>query len=783
MARSPFRKGARGRSAQSTKPHQYLPANDLASLQARKDQRQQLDLQSVSLQVRNSTTTRYFHKDFKFLVERHPHHEHLLRQLLAGATKDIGQRLVAFQTHQEAYLGIEDFIAFLNSDEPLHKPVRCVADLDVQVANGFRSWLIRLFPGRGVNRKRYGRVRSAVTTLQKKHSSSLDVGAAFPWPPGPKTTDMPSESYPTAVFNRLVEACLADIKWISKTMSGFASVVAQETPLQEVERSLENLMHDVVKIERATRASGQVKATHRKGFEWIIRRTEGVRRHIRENGMTMGQFLDLYRARGEELAARGRPTYGGRVSRYGLVDDHDRNMSARIAVATAANRYPEWPLHMDLASADRLLSQEWHLNTWDKESVDTRLYLAFSSIRVEPNGRVVEVGKMAYFSHFFFTFNTIFPFLLFVQLNTGWNLEAVLSLADHLDDHIEPDLLDEDYVIIYGSKHRTKSAVSHRSNVRSPYSVYRILRFVEAQVTRHKASPHYHPGQLWQAVLSKNLWNKVGRMVSPFNSKNWGVTSAAFLERHGIVVDPTKKKQTLEARRLRTTYETKRREQGLPIEAVSNLMGHGDVDTTDSHYDSDQASTELKNRRVRRLQAEFVADFRNYSARLAASATLTQLREAVSRAPDSKTRRDLLSKAAEELGIDDMDRVIHLISPEGQTYIAACADSLSPVWPGARDFVPAGQACRYFSRCCLCEQGVIFKEALPYVARRIKDLEALRLQVPAPEWLANYGDEMEAWEAVLNDWQPREDVAEARALAENGSVALPLTMRGADGRH
>lgn len=775
--RGPFRKVSAGNKDRPTKAVHNLPANDLKSLHARKDARQKLDVEGTSLRVRQRTTRGHYERDFYSCVELYPHHEYLLRQLLAGAAKDLGQRLVAYQTHQDAYLGIEEFLCYLNGDEPLHKAVNCIADIDFQVANGFRSWLIRKFRGRVANRKRYGRVREAITLLQSKHSSNADVGCSFRWPPGPQTSDKPSESYSTGVFNALANACLVDIKEIMATMSRFDVIAARETPLRQVEHSLENLMYELVTAECSKRDSGQIKPTHRKGFEWIIRHHVGAQNYAREHGMTMSEFVELYRSRGRQLAKEGRPIHGGRVSRHGLVDGHDRQTSARIALATVASRYPYWPLYMDLETADRLLSQEWHLEHWDRDSIDTRLYRALGSIKVGRPEAPIEKGKMACYSHFCFTFNTIFPFLLFVQLNTGWNLESVLSLTDRLDDHVEPDLIHEDYVIIYGNKQRSKSAVSHRSNRKSRYSVYSILRFVEAQVVRHMTSPHYEPGRLWQAILSKNLWRKWQRMISPLESRSYPAVSTAFLVRHGIVVDPTKKVQALEARRIRTTYATMRREQGLPIEAVSSLLDHGDVDTTDRHYDSDLGATDLKNKRLRQLQARYVADIQHYSARLAVSTTLAQLRDAVAQTVAPR-RREIVLRTGAEIGIDDMDRIIHLISPEGQTYIAACADSRHPTWPRARDFVPEGQLCRYFNRCCLCDQGVIFREALPYVLRRVKDLEALRLRMPAPAWNSNYGDELEAWEGILNAWRPQADITEARALVETGAVVLPLTMRG-----
>jgi len=87
--------------------------------------------------------------------------------------------------------------------------------------------------------------------------------------------------------------------------------------------------------------------------------------------------------------------------------------------------------------------------------------------------------------------------------------------------------------------------------------------------------------------------------------------------------------------------------------------------------------------------------------------------------------------------------------------------------------------CAFFNRCCLCDKSLIFKEALPYIARRILDTQQLRLLIPAEEWAANYADETAAWEQILVDWRPSTDVAEANLLCREQDYALPLAMRGA----
>jgi hypothetical protein len=76
----------------------------------------------------------------------------------------------------------------------------------------------------------------------------------------------------------------------------------------------------------------------------------------------------------------------------------------------------------------------------------------------------------------------------------------------------------------------------------------------------------------------------------------------------------------------------------------------------------------------------------------------------------------------------------------------------------------------------MCDKAVIFKESLPWIARRINDLEALRLKIPAPEWALNYGTELSGWEWVMTSWNNPDDVAEAKVLSTLNKFSLPLTM-------
>lgn len=709
----------------------------------------------------------------------HPAERNLLiRQLLAGAELALRGRATSFTVVQDFYYGIDEFIEFAFSGRYASASIRSVADIGVQTARDLDAWYLSVYPGRTVNRKRYGKIRSIVSTLKKAFGALPDVGADFKWPTGPKNHGRPVESYRAELFNNLVSASLADIRYVmaewnrlEKRRDSIPVVAFPEQSIPDVCLVLRHLEEG--RVERGK--SVEFPSTRKTR----IAKNAMVQRVAARSNLTIQQFVDLYLASGEELSRSGVlfPTY--RVNLDRGFSGIDLQESWDISTRTTAEFYPEWPLGLDVPDADFMLSIERFSGARQGRSrAEISNYKVLQSMRYGDIDRPFEVGIDAFFARTFFTGTTLYPFYLYVQLNTGWNEEVVGSLSRNLDRHIEMDIIDPEYVLIWGWKGKVGAPASHRSSRTAPFSVYNILKFVSTVLERQRDPHQKLSDDLWQYVLSKNLWMRYGRCVSVIGSRMSAPLSAAFIKRHSIDLgNASLKQQRVDARRLRTTCETRRRESGLSIDEVCTLMGHAQIDTTDASYDSDGAAIELKNKRIRDLQEEFVNDFRDYRARLMTSTTLQQLRSAIQLAADAR-RVKPAAAAGVVAGLTERE-VVHLLSPKGQTYIAACVDRNSPSWPNAEQFVPPGTSCSFFNRCCLCDKAVLFEEALPFVARRVMDLERLKLQLTIGDWARNYGEEAHAWQAILDDWNDRDAVQRAQRQCLKLEFSLPLTMRGA----
>jgi len=761
---------------------QVLPSNRPDDIKARQDDKKKVDFDEQPLKVCNQTKGRPFTADFALLVERYPDNSEIIKQLLLGATVHVGGRLVSYQVHQDAYYSIREFVEFLNSDEPKNKIIKRLDDFDGQVCLNFRAYLLRVYPGRTVNRKRYGALRSVVAKLQKKYKGEPWVGSLFNWPRGPDNNEQPSEGYSSEVHNALIDGCLKDIKAIMEWMDQDEQLLNVEE-ITGRELSINNVMYELVRAEDERADRNDINPNHKRWFEWIIRGLQNPKAYIEQTGISIDEFLDIYRKLGRELAATGRPINGTKISTYGLIAGATLEHSARVAIVTTRKWYADWPMHMEFEEANDLLSVGWskkYTNEFGAKHTtrEMKLWTLVVGMRFSIDAHSLEVGQMAYFSSLMFTMNTLFPFILLLLIQTGWNFETLMSIGMNLEDHVEDDLLDTDYVILYGYKARSEKSQMHRSNKRDKFGAYQLLIFIRSIMVRFENSTHLESGRLFQCILSKNLWKKFNRLCTEMNSVTFSLTSVGFLERHGISLCEEKAKQKIEVRKLRTTYETRRREQGLDIEEVVTGLGHADVDTTIKHYDSESGSSELLNNRLRGLQEKHVIDFRHYSANILSDLSMIELRKATE-GLGVNVKNEKLHKVSERLGVK-VEKVVSLLSPAGQTYIASCLDAESPNWPGAERFVPTGIKCNYFNRCPLCTQCVIFEESLPFIARRIRDLESMRSSLNSLEWAKNYGDEYQAFSEILDAWESQDAVAKAYSVCMQTQYSLPLTMRGAN---
>ncbi len=742
---------------------------------------------------RSKATT--YTKDFGPLVTRYPHHETLMRHLILGTELRLTRTSIA--TAWNAYAGIESLVEFLNApDWVTVSTVRTVADLSLDVCTSFRSYLVATYPGRSTNTEQYATIRRAVHALQDKYPFHESIGEKKPWPMWPTPQTRVTEAYSLDVFQKLVTCCVEDIRAVMAAHDHYDDLVAHGERLRADDLTLDNVMWWL------TFASPSM----RRGRTRSVKELRWLKDFCAGQGLSVDDLLALYRAEGDTRAARGTNPFGPRVAwERGTAEDRVRNLD--LATATLAAHFPEYPFHMPLADAINFYKNSERQGIAGHQG-DVEAKLA-AALRGSKAGHGIETGISAYFSYRHFTSATLYPFFLFLQLQTGWNAESLLALPADLTDivrHISsdfedltpaiaPDIIDpQATALITSIKRRVgmkkkPSLVLHRCFKDDPFGAFAMLTYIAEKIAGYRDTPYYIPGTLWQFVLDPTWWSRTGRLIGAFidNHNTLVAASTVFLKRHGIegIQGAKGVEDTINTRRVRSTYATLRFIQGKDVPDIQRDMDHASEETTDTSYLSDTATVDAKNRALFPVLVEWADDLTSHDSVVARSITYEKLRENILAAThdDEGARDKAIDRQASALGVT-REEVIHIISDDGDTYIAACKNARAPTWPGHEEAVRTGKKCGAFNRCCLCKQAVIFADSLPYIARRILDIESFSgpTGLTNVDWAGAYEDEIAAWREILARWEKKgplckEQVDAAWRAARAGDVVLPTLMR------
>ena len=447
-------------------------------------------------------------------------------------------------------------------------------------------------------------------------------------------------------------------------------------------------------------------------------------------------------------------------------------------LATIKSKWPRYPYYMSFNEVKSFFNsriKDAEEDSFLRDRIDRNLANGSGKISFM-NG---DLGRGAIFAAMHFVPDTIFPFLLLSQISTGFNSECLKFLSDDFDNHIGADLIDPaNYVIIWGYKRRSDKIIPVRCKKNRAFGAYRLLKYVENIITKFKDTEHYVHDLLFQ-FTRVTLNEPEGNLLCTFRGSSNGYNRMAisFVQRHGL---ESMFGKTIDARKIRSGYATIAQEKGVSTHGVAEQLGHSHAqnlpETADTHYLSDNASTDIKNKAVSAIQDRLLSDVCEFKGKIVHCKSLQQMRKAINTAKSEAERKKLISATAAETKLA-RSTIIHLLDAGAQTYILACEDMFNPTWPGSQDFVK-GTQCRQFNKCCICRQAVVFPEALPYIAKRIMDIDKLQEVLTAPEWSLNYHDEHKAWSSILNDWNNETQVADAWEAARSGNVFLPKVMKG-----
>lgn len=713
--------------------------------------------------------------DFTELVRKYPKNKTLIEQFIVGMNEIIVPDC-SRTTILNIDKGVKVFLEFLNSENNLsNNYVTNVNDINIIVAQSFSNYLLSTYPKESQCRQWFGAIRRIVQRLQELFPKDPSIGVGFPWPNGPGIIGGTNEGYQPREMKELIDACIQDIKNIKNFRQAYLNLNEE---LVTEEWNLENIMYYIhAGIQRTEESRIKLRYSQRAWVKKLIYRLSNIQKIIKDLGLTIDQIQDLYMQRGSELASSGRSPFATRISDR---PDQERAIPQfNLALGTLKKRFPLFPYYLPIDETKDLLNSKNLLNSSQKarDPLANMVNIAISKSCRKIKFMDGTLGKMAVYAAKHFVSDTLYPFFLLALINTGWNVESLLSISDDVDAHITPDLIDpENYVIIHGRKKRGSNykgflKVTRRSNKNKKLDTYQLLKYVERIITQYKDSPYYRPGYLWQFTIPEFKKD----IISSFNEQPlFTIISKRFIERHNFKYfsDTT----GISHPKVRSGYVSIKQLFGETERELSEDLSHNDEGSID-HYISDGSTNLVLESRIKEIQKQFVKDLTNFKVRVVESTSLQSLRNAINDAKTEQEKSKLIKKEAIKLHLEEKT-ITHLLDAGSQKYILVCEDAMKPSWPGWDDYVGEGKKCRYFNKCALCKQAVVFPEALPYIARRILDLDKLKKSHSSSDWVLKYGDEYDAWNQILEYWNNRDQVKNAWELARMGFVVLPQIMRG-----
>ena len=279
----------------------------------------------------------------------------------------------------------------------------------------------------------------------------------------------------------------------------------------------------------------------------------------------------------------------------------------------------------------------------------------------------------------------------------------------------------DDHVIIRGKKTRGQpkgrpKIYTHISDKNDPYGLYNVLKdFYELTKTIRFGINPIEDRCIFMAISTKSQTvscfgpgAKIPTFATLCTEGVKGSNTAKFLLKHEIYDDaesdePQVRIKTLSWRLLRTSYETVLEDMGLPLYVRQMLLGHSSIDTTMFPYGSDKHATKIQMNQLRKT-INLVHD--DYGcAKYFHGAFLK---------PDNDPRRvGHLNHKVVSLARTDWKNNI----------IMVCKNTRKPTWPGHEHYVKSEAECSHLANCLFCNQCLIGKETLPYLAQWDLDIQ------------------------------------------------------------
>jgi hypothetical protein len=367
---------------------------------------------------------------------------------------------------------------------------------------------------------------------------------------------------------------------------------------------------------------------------------------------------------------------------------------------------------------------------------------------------------------------------IFIELQTGWNKETVMSIDGDSFTHPLAGAFESSQVLIVSEKQRSQS-------YGKPYLAPKTFRASSSKVDRHSAyrlielakvlssplvdvqiectskwslqgfNPLFlcmRPFTVMSRCTSSRGGNVPGRLLSISNKGPWRDGTRGFFKRYEVNEAGVRMKSARDfSGRLRPTWIRFVRDQrNRPLSVVALQQGHASIETTDVHYDSSGPAMQARRERLRDELFDIVNLLRQ------------------------KKFRGLIAKR--KTAPVDNGRFRIFVVPGHERALWTCMDPLKPDWPGSQEQAMVGSRCSELSQCLFCSQVCITEDSLPFLMKR---LEVLQLELSAlieTVFDTPLADELEIIEYIIDEWGDEKAVKDAARYLRQHPNLLPPNM-------
>ncbi len=362
--------------------------------------------------------------------------------------------------------------------------------------------------------------------------------------------------------------------------------------------------------------------------------------------------------------------------------------------------------------------------------------------------------------------------LIFIMLQTGWNLETALRLDINDYEHSISRGVDSEIAVLKSIKRRggnnqlpylTEKEILAPSDIKDKYSTYNLYQLL-FRITK----PFRH-GEAYLELVNElgyepafiyllNNYSHKSRLIDTIRNRKTTNSIKSFLLKNPIYEngDQVLLKNHL-LQRLRPTWERLKKKQGGSRASLTYLMGHENSETKDIYYDNRGVATADRKERGGSELREIAKSLKDHSFK----GKLVPLRTGI----ESESKKPI-SRDGHVFLDDYSNRLISL-----------CNNSLAPDWDGYEKWVDKNTPCVYINKCLMCSQARITVDTLPYLVDRSRYIDSQELILNRIDFIQLYADEKSAVDFVLSNWPNHEDVDEAEIYVDLNGPLLPSDMQ------